>query len=288
LETLQGMPVEAQPANSHGEFEFTDLRKESYRLTVSAEGFQTLERDVDLRFTTSRVVVNLFLTPVGQSKSVQSAPAVLTDQLAPKKARDELVKGDRALSKEKYSDARTHLEKAIAEYPCYARAQTDLAIALIQLLALTQAESALRKSIKCDPGYHQARLVLGQLLNMQKRFEESEKVLTEAVRLAPGSWQLYYRLGVADFGLGEYARAAEEYEKVLSFNPTPPSDYYVKAADAYLAQEAYDKAYAKMQDYLRIDPDGRFAGKIRRTVQQMEADGVLSKSMESAAQTKKP
>ena len=58
-------------------------------------------------------------------------------------------------------------------------------------------------------------------------------------------------------------------------------------ADAYLAQKSYDKAYAKMQDYLRIDPHGRFAKKIRTTIQEMEAAGVLTKSMENAAQTEK-
>jgi hypothetical protein len=42
-----------------------------------------------------------------------------------------------------------------------------------------------------------------------------------------------------------------------------------------------------MQDYLRIDPKGRFAEKIRATIRQMEAQGVLTKSMENAAETEK-
>jgi hypothetical protein len=42
-----------------------------------------------------------------------------------------------------------------------------------------------------------------------------------------------------------------------------------------------------MQDYLRTDPHGGFAEKIRTMIQQMEAEGVLTKSMENAAQTEK-
>jgi hypothetical protein len=42
-----------------------------------------------------------------------------------------------------------------------------------------------------------------------------------------------------------------------------------------------------MQDYLRIDPHGQFAEKIRATIQKMEAQGVLTKSMENAAHTEK-
>ena len=275
-------------ADSDGQFEFEIVPGNTCFLRVSAEGFKTYQQRLDeVIFIQYRSVINVVLTPVGQSKSNEAAPAVLTDQKAPQKARHELDKGVQALLKEKYPEARTHFEKAIAVYPCYARAQTELAIVLIPSGDFSQAESSLRKSIQCDSGYQQARLVLGQLLNMQKRFGESEKTLSEAVHFDPSSWELYYQLGIADFGLGKYARAAEEYEEVLSFNPAPPSYYYVRAADAYLAQKTYDKAYAMMQDYLRIDPQGRFAEKMRATTQKMEAEGVLTKSMENAAQTEK-
>ena len=288
LETVDHVPMATKQADSDGQFEFDSVPGNAVLLRVSADGFQTFQQRLDeVKFIQYRTVINVVLKPVGQSESEETAPAVLTDQKAPQKARDELVKGVQALLKEKYSDARTHFEKAIAIYPCYARAQTELAIVLIPSGDFTLAESALRKSIQCDSGYNQARLVLGQLLNMQKRFGESEKTLSEAVRFAPSSWELYYQLGVADFGLGEHAKAADEFEKVLSFNPAPPSYYYARAADAYLAEKTYDKAYAMMQDYLRIDPHGQFAEKIRATTQKMEAQGVLTKSMENAAQTEK-
>jgi tetratricopeptide (TPR) repeat protein len=288
LETVDHVPVATKHANADGQFEFESVHGNACLLRVSAEGYQTFQQRLDeMTFSQYRTFINVVLTPVGQTQSEEAAPAVLTDQKAPQKARDELVKGVQALLKEKYSDARTHFEKAIAVFPCYARAQTELAIVLIPSRDFTQAESALRKSIQCDSGYHQARLVLGQLLNMQKRFGESEKTLSEAVRLAPSSWELYYQLGVADFGLREYAKAAEEFEDVLSFNPAPPSYYYARAADAYLAQKTYDKAYAMLQDYLRIDPQGRFAEKIRTTIQEMEAKGVLTRSMQNAARTEK-
>jgi len=287
LETAQGVLVQTQPANPGGQFEFTDLHKQPYRLTVTAQGFQTLQQDLDLSLSATRVFINLFLTPVGESKSQTAAPPALTDQQAPRKAREEFAKGVQASSKEKYSEARAYFEKAIAEYPCYARAQTQLAITLIHLSDPTSAESAVRKSIECDHGFYEGLLVLGQLLNVQKRFKESEPVLREGVRLAPGLWQFYYQLGVADFGLGENTKAEQEYQKVLSLNPTPPPDYHVKIADVYLAEKAYDKAYAEMQAYLQSDPGGRFADKIRRIIQEMEASGVLSKSKPSSAQAKK-
>ena len=278
LETEEGMLVQTQPANPGGQFEFTDLRKRAYRLTVTAEGFQTMQQVLDVRTPAGRVFIDLFLTPAGGTKSEKGAAPTLTDQQAPKKAREEYSKGIRAFSKEKYSDARGHLEKAVAEYPCFARALTQLAVTLIYLRASAQAEAPLRKSIQCGPGYYEAHLVLGQLLNMDKRFGESEKVLTEGLRLSPGSWQFYYQLGIAHFGLGQYDKAEQDYQKVLSFNSKPPPEYHVKVADVYLAQEVYDKAYGEMQAYLQVQPSGRFAEKIRKIIQEMKAAGVLDKS----------
>lgn len=278
LETEEGLLVQTQPTNPGGQFEFTDLRKATYRLIVSAEGFQTLQHPMNLRSPGNRFYINLFLNPVGKPKMEKGAVAILTDQQAPKKAREEYGEGMQAFSKEKYSEARGHFEKAINEYPCYARAHTQLALTLIYLSRSNQAEAPLRKSIECDPGYHEAHLVLGQLLSAAKKFDESEKVLTEGIRLSPASWQFHYQLGIAHFGLREYAKAEQDFQKVLSFNPTPPPEFHQKLADVYLAQESYDRAYAEMQAYLQAEPNGRFAEKIRKIMQEMEAAGVLAKS----------
>jgi tetratricopeptide (TPR) repeat protein len=278
LETEDGELVRTQPAHQDGQFEFTDLRKMRYRLTVTAEGFQALQQVLDLRTPSARALVNLFLTPMGGTKSEKGLAPSLTDQQAPKKAREEYSKGIEAFAKGEYSSARGHLEKAITDYPCFARAQTQLALTLIRMGSSRQAEAPLRKSIECDPGYYEAHLVLGHLFNQEKKFEESEKILTEGLRLSPASWQFHYQLGVAHFGLRQYNEADLDYQKVLSFNPTPPPEYHVKVADVYLAQEAYDKAYGEMQAYLQAQPSGHFAEKIRKIIREMEAAGVLDRS----------
>jgi tetratricopeptide (TPR) repeat protein len=278
LETEEGALVQAQPTNPGGQFEFTDLRKMPYRLTATADGFQTLQQLLDLRTPGSRVFITLFLKPVGAAKKESAALPSLTDQQAPKKARDEFGKGMRDFSKQKYSDARARFEKAVTEYPCYARALTQLAVTLIYLRTSTKAEAPLRKSIECDPGYYEAHLVLGQFLNLDKKFGESEKVLGEGIRLSPGSWQFYYQLGIAHSGLGQYEKAEQDYQRVLGFNPAPPPEFHVKLADVYLAQEVYGKAYAEMQAYLQAEPSGRFAEKIRKIMQEMKEAGVLNRA----------
>jgi tetratricopeptide (TPR) repeat protein len=288
LESSEGVLVEHQPARTDGQFEFAGLRKERYRLTVTADGYQTSQQEVDLGFTAGTVFLNVFLTPASKQAAEKTALPALTDDNAPKKARKEFQKGTRALAEKRTAEARAHFEKAVAEYPCYARAQSNLGLSLILLHEFSLAENALKKSLECDPGFHEAHLVYGQLLNLQQRFAEAEKVLLQGVRLAPGSWQFYYQLGMAHFGLGQYDKAEEAYLKVQSLNPDPPPEWYVKVADLYLKAENYGKAYETMQAYLRTEPDGRFAGKIRKIMDEMEAAGVLHENQTQPASTPPP
>ncbi len=207
-------------------------------------------------------------------ESAASTPA-LTDEQAPKTARKEYEKGSRALAARQIPEARTHLEKAVVEFPCYARALADLAVVLTEQREVQGAEAALRKAVQCDPGFPDAYTQLGQLLNAERKFAESADLLQDGLRRSPGAWQFYYQLAIAHFSLKQYSQAEEEYLKVQSINPNPPAEFHAKLADVYLKENAYDKAYAQMQAYLQAEPEGRFAAKIKGIMQQMETSGAL-------------
>jgi Tfp pilus assembly protein PilF len=274
LETGEGAQVGQLPANSDGQFEFDDLRKITYHLTATADGFQPAEKDVDLGYGANRVIVNLLLTPLTKTKQVASALPTLTDMQAPSKARKEYEKGVHALIGNDVSGARARFEGAVAIFPCYARAQTDLALALTMQHESSGAEAALKKALFCDPGYLDAYPQLGQLYNAEKKFAESEAVLQQGLRHSASAWSIYYQLGVAYYGQKEYAKAEEAFLKSQSLNQSPPAELHVKLADVYLKEGAYDKAYEEMQAYLRADPNGRLAAKVKNIMQQMEASGI--------------
>jgi tetratricopeptide (TPR) repeat protein len=265
-----------QPVNTAGEFYFLHIPKRRYVLTVTAEGFETYRVEIDFTQGASQYNVNVTLTPARKVTKAKSAPPALSDAQAPKEARREYEKAEKALAARRLGEAREHLEKAVGLYPCYARAQTDLGTVYSQQKDYAKAEAALRKSLACDPGYVDASAELGQLLNAEKRFSEALPVLEQGMRLSPGSWQFYYELGAAHYGLKRYGEAESEYLKAQSLNSSLSSAVDVKLADVYLKEGAYDKAYAKMQEYLKAEPQGRFAPHIREIVKQMESSGVLT------------
>jgi tetratricopeptide (TPR) repeat protein len=129
---------------------------------------------------------------------------------------------------------------------------------------------------------------LGQLFYLEKKYQESAAILQEGLRRSPSSWQFHYQLGADHYYLREYSKAEQEYLKAESLDSAVPAEIHVKLADVYLKQSAYDKAYAEMQAYLRMEPEGRFAAEIKNIMRHMESDRILRAAQPHDSQPSSP
>ena len=275
LVTRSGEMVSERPATTAGQFDFSNLRHIAYILTASADGFETSQQLADVGRSGGRITVNIILQPAPKAPPPVMENETLSDSQAPKNARKEFEKGVQALGKRDFGAARSHLVKAVKEFPCYARAQTELASVLGSEGESGEAEAALKKAIECDPGFVDAYLQLGLAFISQKNFKASLAELTEGTRHAPAAWQFYFQMGVAHYGLGQFRDAEQDFLKARSFDPPQQDDIQVKLADVYLKEGQYGKAYAEMQTYLAANPQGRFADKITAILHQMESSGAV-------------
>jgi len=273
VETRDGERTAELHADAQGRFEVPDLLHQTYIMTVSAEGFHPQQLYLDLKDGAGPVTVRITLTQAPVQNTASALPA-LTDMSAPKNARKAFARAVQALSAKRLDDARKELERAVAEYPCYARALTGLAS--IQIAARDWEASAanLRQAIRCDPGFPDAFTSLGELLNSQKKFVESEGILKQGLRLSPRAWQLYDQLATAHYNERQYGKAEEEWLHVLAIDPAPPAELHAKLAAVYLQGGARDKAYAQMQAYLQADPGGPFASKFRAMLRRLGPSGT--------------
>jgi tetratricopeptide (TPR) repeat protein len=270
LETTEGdLVVEASP-DEQGRYNFGALRRAVYHLSATADGYETFRQTVDLTRSAVHTVLDIAMTPQDRGGSLSEPPS-LTDASAPRKARQEYQKGVQALAANRIPEAKAHFSRAVEKYPCYARAQAAVALGFISDRDLADAEAALKKSITCDPGYSSAYLKLGELYNIESRFRESEPLLQEGLRREPGLWKFHYQLGVAYYGLGGYDKARDEYLRSESLDPPAPPEVHVKLADVYFKERLFGKAYMEMEAYLRAEPDGRSAGKVKDLMRQMDA-----------------
>jgi tetratricopeptide (TPR) repeat protein len=260
-------------ADSQGRFEVPDLYRQSYSMTVRAEGFYPLQLYLDLKDGAGPVVLRVVMHRAPRTKTATPLPA-LTDLSAPKNARSEFRSAVHALQANRLDEAREKFGRAIAEYPCYARALTGLASIQIAARDLDAAGANLRQAIRCDPGFPEACVLLGKVLNSRKRFLESEEILTQGLRLSPEAWQLYDQLATAHYNEGQYGKAQEEWLRVLAIDPAAPAELHAKLAAAYLQGGARDKAYAEMQIYLRAEPKGRFASSFKAMMPRQGPSGA--------------
>lgn len=256
-----------------GRFAFHDLDNVRYRLRASAPGFEIAIKEADFNGPINEINLRIILRPLKHRKAIP--PVALSDTQAPRKARKEFSRGRRALKEDKLDEAQKHFENAVGDFPCYARAQTDLALVYVRGENVSSAEAALRKSISCDADFLEAYGWLAVVLNGTGRYIESQRILKEALRRAPNSWKFHYLLGEACSGLDQYDRAKEEFFKVRSLNSSPPAELHARLADLFHKMHEYDKAYAEMQAYLSAEPQGRFAERTRALMGEMISSGLV-------------
>jgi len=217
------------------------------------------------------------LTPEGKTETNKGAVTSVAELRVPEQARKAYEKGRRAFKSHNYSKAQHYFEQATNDYPCYARAQADLATLLIaEKKQASEAESRLRKAIECDASFLDAYVELSQLLNARAQYAKSVDILQQGLAHSPDAWQFHYQMGLARYGLKDYAEAEREFRKVAKLSRNPPPLVYVKLADLYVLESRFNEAYAEMEAYLQAAPNGSFAPRARAIMKQMEAAGVLS------------
>jgi tetratricopeptide (TPR) repeat protein len=259
--------------NVQGRFEVPGLYRQTYIMTVTAEGFFPQELFLDLKDGEGAVTLQVVMHRASRTKSSSPLPA-LTDLSAPKNARKLFQQAVHSLQANHVDEAREKFQTAIAEYPCYARARTGLASIQIAARDLESVAANLREAIRCDPGFPDACALLGKVLNNQKKFAESEEILNQGLRLSPDAWPLYDQLATAHYNLGQYGKAQDEWLRVIALDPAPPAELHAKLAAVYVRGGARDKAYAEMQAYLRADPNGRFASAFKALMSRLETPGA--------------
>jgi tetratricopeptide (TPR) repeat protein len=276
LETARGALVAQRPVDTDGGFEFDFLAKGNYMLTASAEGFQPARKQIDQRFWVNQVFVRLTLMR-SQFRIRHSKPGNILDvrSVIPKSARKEYEKGKKAYDAGDLPGAEKYFENAVKEHPCYPEAQVQLSIVAGMRHENSKTEAALRKIVNCAPDFIPAYFRLGFLLNAEKRFEESVKVLRSGLNHSSEAWQLHHELAVALAGQGKYAEAEQEYQKVLSLNQQPPAQVHAELANVYLRRDKYADAYHEMEAYIGASPKGPLAPAVRKSMREMKAAGVL-------------
>ena len=277
LEAAEASYLNQTYVDTNGRFRFDNLNQGLYRLLVTARGYKTVTQTVDMGWLASRQARILLVPEVKARLSSSSSSTVTASDLsAPKTAKKEFDKGLQDLENGNFGGAQKHLEKAVAEHPCYARAHTMLGMTLSMKGQYEGSERAFNKSIECDAGFVEAYIQYAKVLTAQKKYAACVATVQKGLRRFPNEWLLHYQLGIAMDGSGDYAAAETALLKAQSINPEVPPEFHLRIADVYLNMQKYTEAHAEMASYLRAAPRGTYAEPTRKIMRQLEKSGMVA------------
>lgn len=162
------------------------------------------------------------------------------------------IKGKRLYSKGDYQAAAVAYERAVSSDPDFARGYIELGLAYNQLEKYGEAEKAFSTAV----GIHEdscAQCGLGMVYHRQGKSKEAETALKKAQKLNPGDTCAFNQLGRVYYDDERYQEAIDIFQKEIDLKPTAISYHFLGASYSYLdkfkeAREAYLEA-------LRVDPN---------------------------------
>ena len=274
LERFAGGVIDQISTDSHGRFRFANLQRGYYKVIINAPGYNPVQQDADLTFLFRTYLV----FELNKATSTIGSPmlADVIDARVPAEARQQFVQGRVALAKKSYSEAISHLQKAVFVYPVFFEAHLLLATAFVDTREWGKAESALQRALELKSDNATATISLGEVYWRQKRFDEAEQTLLDGLKLDEKSWHGYFTLARLYWDRENIAKAAPAIGHTLQLKPDF-AEAHLLAGNILLKVNQPERALAEYQEYLRLDPKGEFAAQARELVQK------LSKAIGAAA-----
>ncbi|HEX6894464.1 MAG TPA: tetratricopeptide repeat protein, partial [Bryobacteraceae bacterium] len=229
------------------------------------------------------------------------------------------VQGEGALNNRNYDEGVSYFQKAVDLDPAFALARAKLALAHVRSYLQTKypvslakadaeahraAEAGITPDVllvqalirdatgdtsgaialfrdyqRAEPDDVEAYGLLADTLNKAGRPQEAEEAFLSAIRMRPGYWPTYQRLGVFYFGRHQFDKAADRFLTGIGIAPDVPSLHYNLGA-VYFSQDRWHEAGIEFEKSLAIRPTALaysnlgtvrfYEGKYREASQQFE------------------
>jgi tetratricopeptide (TPR) repeat protein len=260
---------------NEGLVSFTSVAGGTYHLLVSGDGLERTDSgsfEVDERKGSQSIFVRV--KKIEDTKSSGGGgPAVnLRDINVPEAASKEFDQASEAMGQQDWSKAVTHLNRAVAIYPKYVEAYSNLGAAYQHLGDAAQERQALQKAIDLDGHFAPALMNLGMLSIVEKKYPEAEDLLGRGSVADPTNPQILMLLAQAQLLTGHFDQVIASKVKLHAI---PHHEKYAKvhyiAARAFEHENRASDAATELQTLLTEQPDGPLADAVRKELTNLHA-----------------
>ena len=171
----------------------------------------------------------------------------------PRKSRELYEKARNAFGKHRYAEAQHMLHQALQGYSAFPEALTMSGYIQI-CLGL-------------------AHIVLADLYNTERRFDDALAAARRAVALMPDSWVVQFEMARALLGNGQYDSALRISDAALGANGG--TLLHVLKAHALIGLERYPEAVTELQMYLQYQPLGELSQNAHDLLDQIQGAAAM-------------
>jgi tetratricopeptide (TPR) repeat protein len=277
-----------QYADRNGRFQFRPLQLGQYTITVRVPGYREEKQEVDLSTAPSAYLQ--FQLKADSSKPAVSASTGTIAAPIPPAAKSEFDQASALLvsgKKEDIESAVPHLEKAISLDPSYTEAELKLGTAYMDLQQWDKAEIALKKTIETDPKAANAYFALGEVYHLQKKYDDAEKTLQNGLAIESRSAPAHLTLARVYWdrvaGVKEESKwrpslekAYQEVKQALELDPRLADAHFLRG-NLLFKVNRYADAQQEYEQYLQLEPNGRYAASARSLAERIKKGLAESK-----------
>jgi hypothetical protein len=257
--------VQATMPDHHGRFKFTKIEAGSYVIHVECDGYYAQDVPVQVANSTSHVSITLQPTP--DNPSTTSAFDPFHDLDIPRAAKKELEAGMREQKDGKCDMRIAHLKKAIAIYPRYGEAFTEMARCYLLMNDTAAAEAAFKAAIPLTPGVY-ASVNLVSLYISKGRLDEAQALIAPLLQKYPTEGELYAALTRIYYAKGLLREAVSAgLEAHVRGHRSP--DIHLILAQIYKDQGNRPAQQTQLLNYLEENPRGAAADQVRKQLQDL-------------------
>ncbi len=239
------------------------------RVTIRLKGYRTADATLTEGSTFT-------LKRTGDS---EGSTVSLTSVNATKEARKAYDRGLAAATRQKYEEAVKAFQAAVAAYPQYAQAWSDLGLVQLALDRPAEARSSWEKAVQSDPRYLKPYVQLARLAIAEGRNQDALEITNRGLQLNPIEFPaISYFNAVANFNLKSYDAAQKSVIQAIAHD----SKREIPMAESLLGSILAIKgdlgpAIDHLRKYLELSPKASDAATIREKIAEIERRGMEMK-----------
>jgi len=238
--------------DKNGKFMKVGIPPASYKITVEAEDYVTLESEARIRFGMRETL------EVKLKKPIPSP-----DQ------EEDMAAGSEFFRAGKYDQAADRFRTVVERYPAHYEGHFNLGLSLLKKGDLDGAVMALEKAVELNPQSAESLFALGEAYFARGESEKAEKSFSRAIALNPESSLAHYNLGIAFYKMGKNEEALAAFEKSIALKPDNASAHYQAGLAAIRIQE-YDKAIQSFEEFLKLEPNAPEAAQVKTMIEELK------------------